>query len=186
MWLHYPEVSMTWFLVSWCATHFSVHIITILPTKKTSADYSSKITADTKAQQQYKNKGKKQEVTILTPILTSRFQKSIRFIHLLRRVFMLFVFIYVYKCTTWVPYQMMFVLFNSNTTGATCGTGTADSSRRTEFTPGFSGVRVAPFLVFFVLFCRLLFAFWPFSFGYCFVCPSSNNGFWLLLLSPLY
>jgi hypothetical protein len=37
-------------------------------------------------------------------------------------------------------------------------------------------------LVFCVVFCRLLFAFCPFSFEHCVVCPSSINGFWLSLL----
>jgi hypothetical protein len=38
-------------------------------------------------------------------------------------LFMLFVFIYVYWCPIQVPYQMMFVSFNNNTTGVTCGAG---------------------------------------------------------------
>jgi hypothetical protein len=41
------------------------------------------------------------------------------------------------------PYQMMFVSFNSNTTDIVCGGGTASSSGAPEFTPVFSGVRVA-------------------------------------------
>jgi hypothetical protein len=41
----------------------------------------------------------------------------------------------------------------NNTTGATCGVGTAYLSGVPEFTSGFSGVRVAQSLVFCVLFC---------------------------------
>jgi hypothetical protein len=37
---------------------------------------------------------------------------------------MLFVFIYVSRYLTRLPYQMMFVSFNSTTTGPTGGTGT--------------------------------------------------------------
>ena len=40
----------------------------------------------------------------------------------------------------------------SNTTGATCGAGTAYPSRSLEFTHGFSAVRVARSLVFCVIF----------------------------------
>ena len=42
--------------------------------------------------------------------------------------------------------------FNSNTTGVTCGAGTANL----DFTPVLRGVRVARSLVFCVLFCRSL------------------------------
>ena len=34
---------------------------------------------------------------------------------------------------------MMYLSFNNNTPGATCGTGTAHPSRAPEFTPGFIG-----------------------------------------------
>ena len=37
---------------------------------------------------------------------------------------------------------MMFVLFNSNTSGVTDGAGTASTSRESEFIPCFSLVRV--------------------------------------------
>ena len=47
----------------------------------------------------------------------------------------------------------------NNTTGATCGVGTAYLSGVPEFTSGFSGVRVAQSLVFCVLFCLSLFVF---------------------------
>jgi hypothetical protein len=49
-------------------------------------------------------------------------------------------------------------LFNkNNTTGNTCGAGTAYPSGAHEFTPVCSGVRVARYLVFCVKFCRSLF-----------------------------
>jgi len=43
----------------------------------------------------------------------------------------------MYWCPTRFPYQMMFVSFNINTTGVTCGEGTANPSRAPELTPGF-------------------------------------------------
>ena len=46
--------------------------------------------------------------------------------------------------------------FNSDTTGVTRRAGTANPSRGHEFTPDFSGVRVAWSFVFCVLFCRSL------------------------------
>ena len=58
---------------------------------------------------------------------------------------------------------MMFVSFNSNMVGVTCGAGTADYSRAPEFTPVYSGVRVARSLVF--CFVDRCLSFWPFSFG---------------------
>ena len=39
---------------------------------------------------------------------------------------------------TFPNFQMMFMWFNSNTTGATSGTGTTDPSGAPEFTPVFS------------------------------------------------
>jgi len=45
---------------------------------------------------------------------------------------MLFVFINVYWCPTRFPYQMMFVSFNYNTTGISCGAGTANPSGAPE------------------------------------------------------
>ena len=47
-------------------------------------------------------------------------------------LFILFVFIYVYWCPTRFPYQMMFVSFNTNTTGVTCGSETSDIFRGTR------------------------------------------------------
>jgi len=52
-------------------------------------------------------------------------------------ILMFFVFIYVSWCQTRFPYNMMFVSYNSNTTGVTCGTGTAYRSGVPQFTPGF-------------------------------------------------
>jgi hypothetical protein len=49
------------------------------------------------------------------------------------------------------------VCIKSNTTGATCVTGTAFPSVAPEFTPGFSWIRVAQSLVFHVVYCRSLF-----------------------------
>ena len=79
---------------------------------------------------------------------------------------MLFVFIFVYRCLTRFSYHMVFVSFNSNTTGVTHGTGTAYPSGALSSTPDFNGVRVARSLVFCVMFCRSLyvllsFFFWP-------------------------
>jgi hypothetical protein len=56
---------------------------------------------------------------------------------------LLFVFIYVCCFLTRYPYQMMFVSFNSNMTGVTCGAGTANLSGAPGLTPVFSRVRVA-------------------------------------------
>ena len=92
-------------------------------------------------------------------------------------LFMLFVFIYAYWCPTRFPYQMMFVSFNGNTTGVTRGTGIAKPSEAPEFTPVFSGVRVALSLVFCVMFCGCCLSLRSFSFGHCVVCPSSIYGF---------
>ena len=60
---------------------------------------------------------------------------------------------------------MMFMSFNSNTTGVTCGEDTASHSGEPTFTPAFSGVSVTR-SCFCVMFCRSLFAllslfFWP-------------------------
>jgi len=69
-----------------------------------------------------------------------------------------------YLCNKW---YVMFVLYSfmtyqrictkSNTTGATLGAGIDYPSGAPEFTLVFSGVRVAWFLVFCVMFCRSLF-----------------------------
>ena len=52
-------------------------------------------------------------------------------------LFMLFVIIYAYWCPARFPYQMMFVSFNSNTTGFACGAGTASPAGAPVFTAGF-------------------------------------------------
>jgi hypothetical protein len=52
---------------------------------------------------------------------------------------------------------MMFVSFNSNTTGVTCGVETANPPGAHEFIPVFSEVPVARSLVFCIMFCRSLF-----------------------------
>ena len=49
-------------------------------------------------------------------------------------LYTLFVFIYVYWCSKRFPFLMMFVSFNSNTTGVTSGAATASAP---EFTLGF-------------------------------------------------
>ena len=49
------------------------------------------------------------------------------------------------------------VCIKYNTTGATCGVGTAYPSETPEFTPVVSVVRVTRSLVLCVMFCRLLF-----------------------------
>jgi hypothetical protein len=78
------------------------------------------------------------------------------------------VFIYVCWCTTRLPYKMMFLSFNSSTTGATRGAETANPCETHEFSPAFSGVRVSRSSVFFIMFCRSLFVL--FLFGHCVVC----------------
>jgi hypothetical protein len=52
-------------------------------------------------------------------------------------------FIHVYWCPTRFLYQMMFLSFNSNTTGVTFVAGTAYPSRAPGFTTVFNRVRVA-------------------------------------------
>jgi len=49
---------------------------------------------------------------------------------------------------------MMFVSINSNMTGVTSGAVTHNPSAAYTFTLEFSGVRVVPSLVFYVVFCR--------------------------------
>ena len=57
--------------------------------------------------------------------------------YLMNVLVMLFVFIYAYWCLTLFPYDMMFALFNSNTTGVICGAGTASPYGELEFIPVF-------------------------------------------------
>jgi len=69
-------------------------------------------------------------------------------------------------------FHIRLVSFNSNTTGVTCGAGTANRSGAPEFIPVFNGVRVARSLVFFVMLCRSLFVLLSiFIFSHCIVCP---------------
>jgi hypothetical protein len=78
--------------------------------------------------------------------------------------------------------QMIFVSFNSNTTGITSGAGTANLSGNLSSPPYLCGVRVAESLVFCVMFCRLLFVFLYFFFQ-----PLYGLSFFdlLLLIIPL-
>ena len=70
----------------------------------------------------------------------------------------------------------------SNTTSATSGTGTANSSGAHEFSAVFfHGVYVARVLVFCIVFCRWLSFCHFFSFGHCLVCPLWTYQFWLPL-----
>ena len=97
------------------------------------------------------------------------------------------------------------VCYQSNTTDATSGSGTATFPKHLNSLPMFSGVRVTRFLVLCVMLCRSLFVlfllaivlsvlrftdsdypfgiFTPFFsflyFGYCIVCPFLIYGFWL-------
>jgi hypothetical protein len=83
--------------------------------------------------------------------------------------------------SSWFPYQMMFVLSNSNMTDVTCGAGTADLSGAPTFTSSFSGVSATQSLVSCVVFCRSLLVLLSFFFDHCIVCPSLIGGFWLPL-----
>ena len=93
-------------------------------------------------------------------------------------LFMSIVFIYVFWCLRFL-YQMMFVSFNSSTTGATCGAETASPCEAHEFTPVCSGVRVSRFSVFCIMFCRSLFVL--FLFGGSLYCLSYDLFIWLPL-----
>ena len=93
-------------------------------------------------------------------------------------LFMLFVFIYAYWCSTRFPYQMMLVSFIINTMVVTYGAGTVGLSGAPAFTPGFVWGWCCSILRWFVDRCL---SFCLFSFGHCVVCPSSIYGFWLLL-----
>jgi hypothetical protein len=68
-----------------------------------------------------------------------------------------------------------------NTTGATSGAGTAYPSGASDFTSGFSGVRVTRSLVLYECFIGRCLSFCTFSFGHCVACSSSIYGFWLPL-----
>ena len=62
------------------------------------------------------------------------------------------------------------VCFKRNPTGAFKRAGTAHPSGTPEFTTGFSSIRVAQYLVFYVMFCRSLFIILSFIFGDCIFC----------------
>jgi len=68
------------------------------------------------------------------------------------------------------PYQIMLVLFNSNTTGVTSGAGTTYPSVIPESLLVFNRVRVAQFLIICVAFCRPSLSLLSFSSGPCTVC----------------
>jgi len=95
--------------------------------------------------------------------------------HLFCRGFM-FYLCYLYFFTyTGVKHdfhnQTMFVSFNSNMMGVTCGAGTANHFGAPGFTPGFSGIRVTQSLVFYVIFVVRCLLFCPLScVGRCFLC----------------
>jgi hypothetical protein len=66
----------------------------------------------------------------------------------------------------------------SNTTGATSGAGTAYYLGAPEFTSGFSKIFVARWLIFFIVFCRLMLSLCNiFCCCYVIVCLSSIYGF---------
>ena len=75
------------------------------------------------------------------------------------------------------PYQMICVLFKSNTMDATSGAGTADLTEYLSSPPVISGVLVAQSLVFCVEFCRSLIV----LFLLTIICSSSIYCFWLPL-----
>ena len=60
-------------------------------------------------------------------------------------------------------YQMIFMSFNSNTTGVTSEAGTANTSGGPEYTPSFSGVYVAQSISLCVLLCGSMFVIVSFS-----------------------
>ena len=70
-------------------------------------------------------------------------------------------------------HKRSFVSSNSNTTGATSGTGAP------AFTSGFSGIRVVRSLG--QNFENHFLSLYPFSFGHCVVFSSTISGFWLSL-----
>ena len=77
-------------------------------------------------------------------------------------------------CPTRFPYQMIFVSFNSNTTGVTCGAGKVNLSRTPEFTPRFL-VGFVQSLVFNVLFCRTLYCLSFFNLQFLIIPLVSSN-----------
>jgi hypothetical protein len=67
--------------------------------------------------------------------------------------------------STWFPYHLMFVSFESNTSRVISGAGTANKCWTHDITHGFSVVRVDQSLVF-CLFCRFVL-----FLSHCIVCP---------------
>ena len=88
-------------------------------------------------------------------------------------------FIYVYWCPARLPFQMMFVSFNSNTTGVTSRAGTANPSGTPQFTPRFQ--RGSCYSIFGLICVVLYIVVCPFAFGHCVLCPSLIYGFWFPL-----
>ena len=91
-------------------------------------------------------------------------------------------FLYLHWCSTRFPYEMMFVPFNSITTGVTSGTGTANPSEVPVLTPRFfSKVRVTWSLVLWVVFCRSLFVLLSIFLSPLGSMSFFDYGFWLAL-----
>ena len=83
------------------------------------------------------------------------------------------------------PYKMMFMLFNSNTTGVSCRAGTTDPSGVPEFLSDLYWLRVVRSLAFCFVACGLFFVFFfacfflllSFFICHCILCPFSIYGF---------
>jgi hypothetical protein len=94
-----------------------------------------------------------------------------------------FYLYYLYWCPTGFLYKMIFVSFDSNTTGVTSGARTVEPSGSHVFTPVFNGVHVVQCFDFCVVFCPPLFS--PLSillcFCHCIVCPSNYEFCFVLL-----
>ena len=89
-----------------------------------------------------------------------------------------YLYSFVFFCilmSTLFQYQMMFVSFNSNTTGVTCGAGIA----LTLPPPILNEVPVVRSLVSVYCFVDRYFTICPFTFGYCIVWLSSIYNYWL-------
>ena len=85
---------------------------------------------------------------VFTPIYNVR-------VHVLFMFFLAFT--YSYWCPTWIPHQMIFLSFNSNTTGASSRAGTVNHPGSAEPTPGFSGGRSFVICVVFCWYLLVLF-----------------------------
>ena len=73
--------------------------------------------------------------------------------------YLCYLYLFVCWCPVRFPYHVMCVSFNSRTTGVACGTGTTNPSGAPEFTTSFSGVRVAQYLVLWIVVCPFVFFF---------------------------